>query len=129
MQESGLAQPAAVAVNSGGGWTRVFYSAHPYPSHPHGPPIPYQPDCLHAGSVVQNQTTASGNSRTVRLFGVNLECQPDESEPSTPDGSSLSSHGQAHYQYYPNADHASNRHNHMDINFSGDVNQMRYRQG
>ncbi|KAA8518529.1 hypothetical protein F0562_016003 [Nyssa sinensis] len=129
MQESGVAQPAAVAANiGGGGWTPVFYSAHPYPSHSHGRPTPYQPDCLHAGSVGQKQTTPSGNSKRFRLFGVNLECQPDESEPYTPDGSSMSSQGEAHCQHYPKV-HASNGHNHMDINFSGDVNQMRFRQG
>ncbi|KAA8516773.1 hypothetical protein F0562_017029 [Nyssa sinensis] len=130
-QDSGLAQPAAVAATNcgGGGWTQMCYSAQPYPSHPHGPPLPYQPHCLHAESFVQNQTTPSGNSkRLLRLFGVNMECQADDSEPSTPDGSSISSQGQAHYNYYPQA-HASNRHDHMDINFSGGVNQMRYRQG
>ncbi|XP_059646617.1 B3 domain-containing protein At2g36080-like isoform X2 [Cornus florida] len=105
-QDNAVAQPSAVASNSGG-WTQVYYSAHPYPSHPHGPPIPYQPDCLHAGSIVQNQTTPSGNSKTVRLFGVNLPCQlDDESEPPTPDSSSVSS---------------------QDTNFSSDVNQMNYR--
>lgn len=35
---------------SGPGWTRVFYSAHPYPTHHHHP-LPYQPDCPHAGGV------------------------------------------------------------------------------
>ena len=57
------------------------------------------------GSTVQNQTTSvNGNSKILRLFGVNLECQPDnESEPSTPDGSSMSSHGPAHHQFYPPA--------------------------
>ena len=46
------APPVAVHTNTGNtsvGWTRVFYSAHAYPSHPHAPPLPYQPDCLHAG--------------------------------------------------------------------------------
>nr|QNI23770.1 AP2/ERF transcription factor [Camptotheca acuminata] len=129
MQESEPAQPVTVAANSGGGggWTRVFYSAHPYPLHPHGPPTLYQPDRPHEGSVGQKQTTPSGNSKRFRLFGVNLdldlECQPDESEPYTADGSSLSGHGEAHEHY------SSNSHHHMDSNFSGDVNQMRYRQG
>lgn len=37
------------------GWTRMFYSAHPYPAHPHyhhhlhHPAMPYQPDSIHAG--------------------------------------------------------------------------------
>nr|QNI23773.1 AP2/ERF transcription factor [Camptotheca acuminata] len=128
-QDSRVAQPGAVAAN-GGGWTPVCYSAQPYPSHPHGPPLPYQPHCLHADSlIVQNQTTPSGTSkRLLRLFGVNLECQTDESEPSTPDDSFISSQGQTHNQYYPQA-LASNPHDHMDINFSGDVKQMRYHQG
>ncbi|KAI3471784.1 hypothetical protein Pfo_030658 [Paulownia fortunei] len=124
-QDSSVAQPAAAVANGGGagGWSRVFYSGHPYPSQHQGPSsLPYQPECLHAGSVLQNQTTAaSGNSKRLRLFGVNLECQADESEPSTPVGSPMSSQGQAHqhpyHQYYSN---------HMDISFSGaDV----YRQG
>jgi hypothetical protein len=34
--------------NSGPGWTRVFYSAQPYPTHH---PLPFQPDCLHAGAM------------------------------------------------------------------------------
>lgn len=40
-----VAQPA-------GGWTPGIYSGHPYPSQnsrPNGPPLPYQPHCLHAG--------------------------------------------------------------------------------
>ncbi|KAH7512206.1 hypothetical protein FEM48_Zijuj12G0066000 [Ziziphus jujuba var. spinosa] len=88
---------------SAGGWTRMLYSAHPYPTHPHHHhhAVPYQPDCLHAGSPAQNQTTPVGNSRILRLFGVNMECQPDDSEPSTPDGSSLSTHGPSHQQFYP----------------------------
>ncbi|GMP49788.1 hypothetical protein CsSME_00016649 [Camellia sinensis var. sinensis] len=139
--DGAVAPPGAVVGSAGGGrgggWTRVFYSAHSYPSHPpsnNGPhaipipiaiPIPYQPDCLRAGTVVQNQTTpSSGNSKRLRLFGVNLECQTDGSEPSTPDGSSMSSQGQAHCQYCTiNNPHASNHHqsDSMDINY--------YRQG
>ncbi|KAM7527605.1 hypothetical protein LguiB_031015 [Lonicera macranthoides] len=88
--------------SSGGGgvWTR------PYPSHPtthHGPPIPYQPHhCLHAGSDVEKQMTPRGNYKTLRLFGVNLECHPDDQDhPATPDHDD-SSHT-----------HPSNHHNHM----------------
>lgn len=36
----------------------------------------------------------------------------DESEPSTPDGSSLSSQGPVHHQFYPQA-YSSNAYNHM----------------
>ena len=51
------APPLSVSVsahnntaNPSVGWTRVFYSAHPYPSHPHAPPpLQHQPDSLHAG--------------------------------------------------------------------------------
>ncbi|GFY97918.1 AP2/B3-like transcriptional factor family protein [Actinidia rufa] len=105
----------AMAGYGGGGWGRGCYSAHAYPVHnlptTSSSSNPYQPDsCLHAGAMMQNQTTPSGNNskKLVRLFGVNLECQPEhESEPSTPDGSSTSSQGQAHYHYYTNS-HASN---------------------
>lgn len=134
-QDSGSAQPtssaAAVALSATGttggatpGWSRVFYSAHPYPSHP----LPYQPDCLHAGSS-QIQRTPAGNSKRLRLFGVNLECQLDEStEPATPDGSSSTNQGgQTHYQFYPQVHGSSSTsqyNTHMDINFPGNVNHM-----
>ncbi|MCD7449662.1 hypothetical protein HAX54_001090 [Datura stramonium] len=137
-----------------GGWAQLYYGGHPYP----GAGLPYQPDCLHAGrGAMQNQTTASVNNNTrrhVRLFGVNLECEADESSWSEPaptldgGGSSTSSHhhsqGQAsqpYYQYqiqYSKAHIAvpaaassynNNHHNHTDMNFSRDVNQMRYHQG
>ncbi|PON78055.1 B3 DNA binding domain containing protein [Parasponia andersonii] len=150
--------------NSNTGWTRMFYSAHPYPTHPHchhhlhHPAMPYQPDSLHAGylggcetrpslnskreinssiivlerSTVQNPTASvSGNSKILRLFGVNLECHQadnndDQSEPSTPDGSSLSSQGPAHHhQFYPPTYYSD----HMDFTFSRDVKPMRNRRG
>ncbi|XP_058762823.1 B3 domain-containing protein At5g06250-like [Vicia villosa] len=71
----------------GVGWSRGFYSAHlPYPAHhlhQHQQVLPYQHDhCLHAGRVSQgqNQRTKpvgnSSSSRVLRLFGVNMECQP-----------------------------------------------------
>ncbi|KAL3532127.1 hypothetical protein ACH5RR_005648 [Cinchona calisaya] len=150
-QEStiGVAQPATAG---GGGWTRVYFPpGHPYPggqqqqqAHHHGPAIPYQPHCLHAaaaGSVMQNPTstaaTSSANSKRLRLFGVNLECQqqPDDDEYSDPpEDSSTWSHGQgqtqpnSQFQYYPKP--YFNHHNHhMDINFSRDVNRTRYHQG
>ncbi|KAF8395427.1 hypothetical protein HHK36_019373 [Tetracentron sinense] len=78
-------------------WTRVFYSAQPYPSHPHGPL--YQSDCLRpVEPVAQNQTPA-GNCKRLRLFGVNLDCELDGSEPPRTDGSYLSSQGRAHCVY------------------------------
>ncbi|KAF2307668.1 hypothetical protein GH714_030693 [Hevea brasiliensis] len=89
-----------VQGSSGGVWTRGLYSSssghQPY-QHGHGANVstgvPYQSECLHAGSGVQN-------SKRLRLFGVNLECQIDESEPSTADGSSLSSQGPTQQQLY-----------------------------
>ncbi|CAK9163312.1 unnamed protein product [Ilex paraguariensis] len=128
---SGVAQPGMVVAAGGGGsgWTRVFYSGHPYPSEPNGPSLPYQPDCRHAGSVVHNHKTPSGNSKRLRLFGVNLECQADDSDSPTPENSSMSSQGQAHFQYYNPTAHGSNHHNQKDINFPEDVNQMRYHRG
>ncbi|XP_009588142.1 B3 domain-containing protein At2g36080-like [Nicotiana tomentosiformis] len=149
-QESGIAPPGG----GGGGWGQVYYggSGHPYPSAG----VPYQPDCLHAvRRTMHNQTAANGNNtrRQVRLFGVNLaECEVDESlwsEPSTSDGSSTPSHhqqsheyqgqaGQLHYQYQvhcsnpsaPASSHAkNNHHNNMDVDYSSDMNHMRYHQG
>ncbi|KAK9921381.1 hypothetical protein M0R45_029892 [Rubus argutus] len=103
--------------------------------------VPYPPDYLqHAtpaaavGSPVQNQTASSsgGSSRILRLFGVNLECQQqqdDESEPSTPDGSSLSSRGPTHHQFYPNPTNTYYG-DHRDFTFSRDANpSMRNRRG
>nr|XP_004303521.2 PREDICTED: B3 domain-containing protein At2g36080-like [Fragaria vesca subsp. vesca] len=122
-----------------GGWTRMFYSApQSYPAHHHHS-VPYPPDYLQhaatAGSPVQNQTPSSssgGNSRILRLFGVNLECQQqqdDESEPSTPDGSSLSSQGPTHHQFYPNPTNAYYG-DHRDFTFSRDANPpMRNQRG
>ncbi|XP_055812333.1 B3 domain-containing protein At2g36080-like isoform X2 [Solanum dulcamara] len=86
---------------SGDGWAHVYYGGHPYP----GAALPYQSVCFHAGGgAMQNQTTTTSVSnntrRRVRLFGVNLECEADESllsePPPTPDGgdSSTSSHHQ-----------------------------------
>lgn len=64
-QDSAAAAAAAHVSNGGSesgghnnpntGWTRMFYSAHPYPTHPHyhhhlhHPAMPYQPDSIHAG--------------------------------------------------------------------------------
>ncbi|KDP36181.1 hypothetical protein JCGZ_08825 [Jatropha curcas] len=136
-----------VMVQGSGGvlWSRRLYSSSGHQPYQHGhganvtSTVPYQPDCLHAGSSGQNQTTALGNSKRLRLFGVNLECQLDESEPSTPDGSSsLSSQGltqqqqqqEEMYSFHSGYSSSSNScHNHMDITISRDVNQMRNRRG
>ncbi|XP_048424040.1 B3 domain-containing protein At2g36080-like [Pyrus x bretschneideri] len=128
----------------GGGWTRMFYSAphhgSSYPAHQyHHSVAPYPPDCLHAaGSRVQNmnQTASVGNSKILRLFGVNLEYQQQaaehqESEPSTSDGSSstlsMSSQGPTHgqQQMYPRAAYNYADQRREFTGFSGDVNPMR----
>ncbi|KAG8374065.1 hypothetical protein BUALT_Bualt11G0092100 [Buddleja alternifolia] len=119
VSSDGGAQPPPVG---GGGWSRMFY---PYPSGSSSSDLPYQA----AGSAVvsENLSTAAGNGnfKSVRLFGVNLECQIDGSEPSTPEGSPMSSHGQPHLhpsnQYYSN--------HYMDINFSGSPEEDVYRPG
>ncbi|XP_017255225.1 B3 domain-containing protein At2g36080 [Daucus carota subsp. sativus] len=133
--------------SGGAGWTRVYYSGYPYPTVvSNGQAVAnYQPQCLHApggGGLggMQNQTTAGGgNSKTVRLFGVNLECQSDEPPGVGADGSNQSedqAQTQVHHQHYNysnggGAAHVSKHHSslHMDINFSRDVNQMRFYQG
>ncbi|XVE61435.1 hypothetical protein DITRI_Ditri06bG0039800 [Diplodiscus trichospermus] len=98
------------------GWSRGLYQGHPYLGHieGHGSNVPYQPDCLHAGSMVQNQAPAGNPRRLLRLFGVNLECQLDESEPSTPDSSSVSSQGPSAHQFYSH----SYTSNYMETSFS-----------
>ncbi|MCE3052035.1 hypothetical protein HAX54_051441 [Datura stramonium] len=125
-RKNGGASTAAttVAPPEVGGWGQVYCggSEHPYPSAG----VPYQTDFLHAGrGVMHNQITANGNTNTrrqVRLFGVNLECEVDDSsswsEPSTPDGSVSSSQhqqgqeyqGQAGQHYYQYQAHYSNPH-------------------
>ncbi|XP_065856613.1 B3 domain-containing protein At2g36080-like [Euphorbia lathyris] len=122
-----------VQGNSGGAWSRGLH--HPY-QHVHGANVtarvPYQPECLHAGSGgAQKQTIPIGNSKRLRLFGVNMECQLDESEPSTPDGSSsVSSQGHIQHQFYSShSPYYNSSTNSMDINLSRDINQMRNRQG
>ncbi|KAK7846341.1 b3 domain-containing protein [Quercus suber] len=111
-------------------WTRSFYNTHPYPTHHHHPQqeqhqhhsqlLPYQPDsCLYAessSSPVENQTTPVGNSKILRLFGVNLECQPeDETVPSMlPDHDH--NHASSTYQHYYHHQHdysSSVPHDHM----------------
>ncbi|KAJ4867939.1 B3 domain-containing protein [Raphanus sativus] len=50
----------------------------------------------HYGAVAETPTVVAGSSRTVRLFGVNLECHGDVAEPPPcPDGYS----GQQFYYY------------------------------
>lgn len=114
--------------------------------------ISRRPDCLHAGTEVRQRGRKSGggNSKSVRLFGVNLEYQIQEQEElieeeeemsqSLSDGSSLSSQGQGQihaggsgygvgptpYNYFDYMGYPPNHHynSHMEINFPQDVNQM-----
>ncbi|KAL0347011.1 UNVERIFIED_CONTAM: B3 domain-containing protein [Sesamum calycinum] len=138
-QDNTTATQAVASGGGGSGWSRAYYSGHPnYPNQNQGPSsLHYQlPEFAHAGSVAaQKQTTGgsgsgSGNSKTLRLFGVNLECQAEESDPSTPVDSPMSSQqGQPHNTppYHHHHQHHQYYSNHMDmISFSGgDV----YRQG
>ncbi|KGN59163.1 B3 domain-containing protein At2g36080 [Cucumis sativus] len=120
-------------VGGGGGWTRMFCSANSYPnSHRHLPSPPYQSssDTPHAESSVQSQTVSIGNSKILRLFGVDLECQTDMSEPEPPSllniGSSLTLSGRdpTRHTFYPH--YSSPLPHHMDFTFSQDVNQTKY---
>ncbi|XP_045795898.1 B3 domain-containing protein At2g36080-like [Trifolium pratense] len=63
------------------GWARGLYPApNAYPTHHHHPLSNY-----HAGGGTESQNTSTGcgnnssssTSRVLRLFGVNMECQPD----------------------------------------------------
>lgn len=148
MSSSSSANNSGVMVqgSGGGAWRRGLYSSPsssgPYHlsgsnmQHGHGAnvsatTVPFQSDFLHAVSAAQNQTAQPGNSRRLRLFGVNLECQLDEAEPPTPDGSSLSSlQGPVHQQFYSQPAYSSNStHSQMGSTFSRDVKQMRNRRG
>ncbi|KAI3706541.1 hypothetical protein L6452_24348 [Arctium lappa] len=106
----------AVVVGGGGQGTAAFHDAQfNYPSHP-SLPLSYQPDFLHAGGVFENVDNCQRGAvvtRRLRLFGVNLEC-PDNSEPSTSDGSSHGGHSDHQYSY-----NSSDLYNNM---------QMRYQQ-
>ncbi|GLT94748.1 hypothetical protein SLE2022_124750 [Rubroshorea leprosula] len=122
------AEDGGASVSGGGndGWNRGLYQGHPYLGHIHGQEaanVLYQPDGLYAATAIQSQSTPGNSRRQLRLFGVNLECNLDESEPSTPDGSSISSQGPSYQQFYPYS------HPYSDITFSQDVNQMRNHRG
>ncbi|GAB2227141.1 hypothetical protein Droror1_Dr00008953 [Drosera rotundifolia] len=97
-----------------------------YPTHlPLGLALPYSQLPVNQGQRTppSSTSTPTGNSKTLRLFGVNLECQLDEpsSDPQSSDGSPMSSsQGPSptyrYFDYVNNHPHA-NHHNHMDINF------------
>ncbi|KAK2418482.1 AP2/B3 transcriptional factor family protein [Trifolium repens] len=72
---TGIDANGAISV----GWARGLYPApNPYPTHHH--PLSYHAG---GGSESQDISTPCGNnsssstSRVLRLFGVNMECQPD----------------------------------------------------
>ncbi|GMI71076.1 ABNORMAL SHOOT 2, NGATHA-Like 1 [Hibiscus trionum] len=121
------------ACGGGGdeGWcnSRGLYQGNPYLGHIQGhvANLPYVPGGLHAGGIDENEGAAAGNPRRlVRLFGVNLECQLDESEPWTPEKSSSvtvsSQQGPPTRQFYNSESYPSN---YMDVSFPRDINQMR----
>ncbi|GMI96687.1 ABNORMAL SHOOT 2, NGATHA-Like 1 [Hibiscus trionum] len=113
---------AASAPPADGGNT-----VHGNPYLGHTANLPYQPNYLNAGSIDENEGAAGGNPRRlVRLFGVNLECQLDESEPPTPESSSSMSvsrqQGPSAHGFYNSRSYPSN---YMDMSLSQDMNQMR----
>ncbi|KAL8509457.1 hypothetical protein ACS0TY_016607 [Phlomoides rotata] len=109
-----------VPAVGGGRWSGVVYSGHPYPNqHQVSPSVAYQTDqyCSTTAAekssitgggvhvcVAEEQTRRSGNSKRLRLFGVNLEWPEDEPEASTStaaEGSATSSQGEStQHQFY-----------------------------
>ncbi|XP_022983057.1 B3 domain-containing protein At2g36080-like [Cucurbita maxima] len=124
------AETAVAPSGSGGGcWTRMFYSANPYPSHHHLPSPPYQSSgSTLQESSVQSQTVSVGNSKILRLFGVDLECQTDMSEPEPPSTvggvSSMSGRDPTRHIFYSH--YSSAVPHHMDFTFPQDVKQTKY---
>lgn len=122
----------AAAGGGSSGWPRGFYSNLPYPVdvvQGQGVSVPLY---HHAGSGVQSQTTSVGSLKTLRLFGVNLECQLDNESEGSESQAQAQAHQQFNYSVEAYNSESTNRHNHhMDITFSQeDVNQMmRNRQG
>ncbi|GAA0158398.1 DNA-binding transcription factor [Lithospermum erythrorhizon] len=101
------------ATGSDGGVIGFNHMFFPPPSQSSQLHPPYQSDWLLAGSHVQNErgSASIGQQKTLRLFGVNMQCQTDgaeSSEPDTPDGSTMAGQGSAQYQnhqqYYHHQD-------------------------
>lgn len=78
-----------------------------------------------AGSGVQSQTTSVGNSRTLRLFGVNLECQVDDKSEGSESQAEAHGHQQFNYSVEAYDSNSTNRHNHV----VGQFNCLCYRHG
>ncbi|XP_039000250.1 B3 domain-containing protein At2g36080-like isoform X2 [Hibiscus syriacus] len=76
---------AAMGNNGGHGNERGLCERGPYlgliPGQCHGANVSYQHDCLHAGSMAENQTQGGNPKKLLRLFGVNLECDPSTHPP------------------------------------------------
>ncbi|XVF76147.1 hypothetical protein PTKIN_Ptkin13bG0242900 [Pterospermum kingtungense] len=128
---------AMMGNNSGGGggggggnegWSsRGLYRGHPYLGHiqGHRANVPYQLDCLHAGTMVQDEAAAGNPKRLLRLFGVNLECQLHDSEPSMPDSSSLSSQDPSTiHQFHPQS-YSSNYMESITLSQDYEADEMR----
>ncbi|XP_051150401.1 B3 domain-containing protein At2g36080-like [Andrographis paniculata] len=119
---------------SGNSWSRIpTSSADPYHHQiAQSTPPHHQPEHFpRAGpGAAQSQTTTiaaaasvSGNSKKLRLFGVNLECQAAAED--SPVSSPMSSQSQYnHYSYHHHHQYYSS--GHMDATFSGGA---AYRQG
>ncbi|CAK8544115.1 unnamed protein product [Lathyrus sativus] len=96
------------------GWSRGLYPAHPYPTHHH----PFSYHAAGEGSQSQNTNAPCGNnsstSRVLRLFGVNMECQPDNdiNDSETPECSYNMSQGPQFYHLL-HRQPPSNTHHHM----------------
>ncbi|MED6156550.1 hypothetical protein PIB30_015436 [Stylosanthes scabra] len=125
-----------VSVNSdksGVGWTGGFYCAHPsYPAHHlHNQHLAYpqhesSSSSLHAGSQGKNQkmrgigNCSSSSSKVLRLFGVNMECQPQHDDDSQPSTTTTNSDNNTQNQFYyhnyyhqPSSNNSHPNHNHM----------------
>ncbi|KAK8542115.1 hypothetical protein V6N13_137317 [Hibiscus sabdariffa] len=102
----GVVEAGPEVGSSAGGderWgTWRLYQGHPYLGHIQGlgANVPYQPDCLHAETVIQDQGARENPKRLLRLFGVDVECQLDVSGPSTLENSSVSSQGLTTHLFY-----------------------------
>ncbi|XP_010505139.1 PREDICTED: B3 domain-containing protein At2g36080 [Camelina sativa] len=105
------------------GWRRrgdSSSSSDSYRHHQSNASLQYHP---HAGAqAVESQRV---NSKTLRLFGVNMECQLDSdwSEPSTPDGSNTCTTNHDQFHFYPQQQQHYPPPYYMDLSFTGDVNR------
>lgn len=66
----------------------------------------------YAGLGVQSQTTSVGSSKTLRLFGVNLECQLDDEWEGSESQAQAEAHRQFNYSVEAYNSESTNRRNH-----------------